>query len=63
MPEPRVYVGRDRPAPDVKPIVDFTIVNRYHAVAGDDQLFTLHSRTMLQPDTWTHVAVVQAKTR
>ncbi|CAM9143892.1 unnamed protein product [Scytosiphon promiscuus] len=35
----------------------------YYAVSGEDQLFTLHSRTMLQPDVWTHVAVVQAKSR
>eukprot|EP00752_Nemacystus_decipiens_P002251 g2132.t2 len=35
----------------------------YYAVSGEDQLFSLHSRTMLQPDVWTHVAVVQAKSR
>lgn len=40
-----------------------TGVIRYYAVSGEDQIFTLHSRTMLQPDVWTHVAVVQAKSR
>ncbi|CAN0181713.1 unnamed protein product [Pylaiella littoralis] len=40
---------------------DATLI--YYAIAGEDQLFTVHSRTMLQPAVWTHVAVVQAKSR
>ncbi|CAM9280265.1 unnamed protein product, partial [Ectocarpus sp. 13 AM-2016] len=35
----------------------------YYATAEENQLFSVHSRTMLQPDVWTHVAVVQAKNR
>lgn len=36
---------------------------RYFATSGQDQLFSLHSKHALLPNTWTHVAVVQAKSR
>lgn len=36
---------------------------RYYGVSGEDQLFVLHSKHTLQPETWTHVAVVQTKSR